>query len=148
MTSARTRRAFHTNVGRRGAALLGLAVADALYAVSLLDDGQRQSATVRWFETIGPLHLWVALWLGVAALCLAGVVAGFVQPRGSRHWAFFGAVGIKLWWLIMCVTGWFSGEVSIGAVGLWFGLLFFVLLISGWPEPASWNEDQPPSENG
>lgn len=148
MTSDRTRRALHTNVGRRGAALLGLGVADVLYAVSLLDHGNRQSATVRWFATIGPVEMWVAMWFIVAAICFAGFATGFIHPRSSRHWAFFGAVAIKAWWLIMCLLGWFSGQVSIGSVGVWFGFLFFVALIAGWPEPASWNEDRLPGENG
>lgn len=130
------RRVAHENVGRRGAALFGFGVADLLYGISLIaPGGSAQNATIRWFETIAPLPIWLTLWCAVSALCFIAVAVGFIRPRASRYWAFTACIGIKVWWVIMCITGWWAGELSLGSVGVWFGLAYFVALIAGWREP-------------
>ncbi len=137
MNLTRVRRAAHRHVGRRGAALIGFGIVDAVYGASLIShSGVVPNATARWFETIGPMWLWVGLWWAVAVFCFASAV---VTTRDV--WGFLAAIGLKVWWVILCFAGWRSGEVGLGAVGLWFGLAYFAALFAGWPEPAETDEN-------
>lgn len=133
--------AMHRRVGRRGSALLGMAVADALYAVSLLDP--TGTASGRWFSQIAPLPLWCGLWMLVAFTCMAGFLAGLCGKAGSRWWAFAPAVGIKVWWTLLSVAGWAAGDLSSGPMGVWFIITYFAALIAGWSEPDSSGQNEP-----
>lgn len=132
------RRVAHERVGRRGAALLCFALTDVIYGMSLISaNGMQQNATVKWFSTLGPLWLWFSLWISVAVVC---AIAAFSNQRDL--YGFISAIGIKVWWSLMCLVGWIAGEMTLGAVGVWAGLAVLVALIAGWPEPDAYGENE------
>ncbi len=133
----RMRRAAHSKVGRRGAALIGFGIVDVIYGASLIQpSGSIPNATARWFGSIGPMSLWVALWWAVALVCFMSAIC-----KSRDGWGFAAAIALKIWWVLLCFVGWRSGEVSSGAVGVWFGFTYFVGLIAGWPEPSDPDEN-------
>jgi hypothetical protein len=128
-------------MGRRGATLFVLGVADVIYGASLISSpGVSPNSTMLWFDQLGPMWLWTGLWWMTAVACFANVT------RHDDRLGFAAALGIKISWMIVCLAGWLAGAVGLGAVGVFFGLTCIVVINGGWPEPhhavAQWTEDQ------
>jgi hypothetical protein len=131
-------------IGLRGATLLTLGVADALYGASLITSpGVSPNSTMIWFAERGPMPLWVGLWWTVAALCF---VHAF-RREGADGLGFAAAGIIKSFWVLVCGWGWLEGQVGLGAVGVFFGLGVVVVINSRIREhhdaPAQWTDDLP-----
>jgi len=124
-------------VGRRGDALLFLALLDVGYGLYLFapPPDQRLSTLLRFIAEIAPLWVFGALWTVVGILCAA---SAFLRKPGPDRWAFAAAVGIKMLWALISLVGWAVAGLPYGWFSSLFWLVFarFVYRIGTWPEPA------------
>ncbi|MGC5033090.1 hypothetical protein [Micromonospora sp. DT229] len=129
MTEARLR----GRVGRRGSALLVFAALDVAYATRLTTVQPPATDFYAWLHLPMPLWAWGALWLAVAALCTIGAW------QDCDRVAFTAAIGIKVLWCSLYLSGWLLGEVPDGWVSacIWAAFAAVVWLIAGWPEPVN-----------
>jgi hypothetical protein len=142
-----------TNVGYRGRALLILGFLDLTVSTSLaviaLENRTVTGATGFIARTL-PAEVLATGWAVVAFLCF---VFAF---RRHDAFAWASAIGIKVFWGLLSVVGWMTGEIPNGylAAGVWWAFAGLVWLISRWPEPATEDDypidypDPPNASNG
>lgn len=94
------------------------------------------NATFHWFNTIAPIRAWSCLWIAVGLVC---VVYSF---RRYDRLGWMAAVGVKMLWGLLSLSGYYAENVSIGSVGIWLGLALIVWRLSGWREPEPEREDE------
>lgn len=125
--------ALHGRVGRRGTALLAFAALDLAYALRLATAEPAVGTIYAWLHGPAPLWPWAGVWFAVAAVCVWGAV------RGRDHMAFVAAIGIKVGWCSLYLSGWLLGELPDGWVSamVWGTFALIVGLIAGWPEPVN-----------
>lgn len=116
-------------VGHRGRALLYFGMVNAIYAIGLFTAPDDANATFRWFASIAPLESWAALWLG------SGLAAWYHAFHRHDRFGFVALMGVYVVWSIGCLAGWVTDDITLGAVGIWAGLVFLVHDISSWAEP-------------
>jgi hypothetical protein len=121
------------HVGRRGRVLLFFGALDLIYAFSLAspDADTRRGPLFSWLAEIAPTWIWAAAW---------GVVGAILVWQAFCHRDAIGyaaAIGFKIGWGIVCLTGWLFGGVDRGYVSaaIWLAAAFLVGTIGGWPEP-------------
>lgn len=126
-------RRLHRRVGRRGTALLVFAALDTAYGVRLATATADDQPFYAWLHELLPLWPWAALWLAVAGIC----ILGSMQP--CDRVAFTAAIGIKVLWCSLYLSGWLLGDVPDGWVSaaVWGAFAMCVWLIAGWPEPVT-----------
>ncbi|MUN41394.1 hypothetical protein [Actinomadura litoris] len=114
-------------VGKRGIALLFLALLDLLYPIGLA--GQ-PAATRAGYEVVAPWQVWAVLWLLTGLLCAAQAFA-----RRDRL-AFTVAVAMKVLWGTVALIGWIAGTSPRGWLSalIWLTFAGFVAVISTWTE--------------
>jgi hypothetical protein len=117
--------------GRRGRALLGFAAIDTVWGVRLATVDPDATDFYLWLDTLSPLWWWSLPWFAVTGMCLVGA---FQQ---CDRVAFGGAIGIKVMWGALYVSGQVLGEVREGwpSAAVWLGFAWLVWLVAGWPEP-------------
>lgn len=119
-------------IGRRGTLLLILFVADVGIGFSFLDptDALAQSESYIWRSQWAPSYAWGLLWILVGAICAAS--AFFRHDRAG----WIAAVGLKLLWGSMELTGWLAGAIDLGyrPALIWFAFAIFIHVVSGLPE--------------
>jgi hypothetical protein len=84
----------------------------------------------RWVNEVWSLSAWAALWASVGAVCVYHALHHY------DRFGFVAAIGIKVIWGFLALAGWVTEGVTLGSVGIWFGLAGLVWVISGWPDPA------------
>lgn len=121
---------------RRRGSLLGFGIIHLIYGTSMLAaDRSVTNTTLTWFNEIMPLHAWAVIWYAIGITCL---VHAF---RRNDGWGFAAAWMLMLFWAIMSLVGWIASNVTIGSVGIWFGLTWLLWNDSGWAEPDPTGED-------
>lgn len=118
---------WRADIGRRGAALLILAAADAAYGLALLAGYIPASIAAE----LAPPSTWGTLWL-LTAILLATAAFSPVDRL-----AFALATLVKFGWaaLIVADLAEHGTEGGWGPAVPWLALAGLLLLISGWPEP-------------
>lgn len=133
-------------LGFRGSALLFFATLDATFSFSYFKPPPeaRQSAGLRFVDTVAPLWFWGALWGAVGLLCL------LYAFRTKDKVAFSAAIGIKILWGCLYIVGAFTAHLERAYVsaGLWLCIAGFVGIIAAWPEPSRAPLTPPPSKEG
>jgi hypothetical protein len=120
-------------VGRRGTALLTYAALDITVGLRLATARPDAAAFYAWLDGPAPLWAWSVPWLAVAAVCTVGAFGGRDKA------AFTSAIGIKVLWCSLYLSGWALGEVPDGWVNgaVWAAFGMVVWLVAGWPEPVN-----------
>ena len=120
-------------IGRRGAALITFAVLDVVYGLRLSTANPSAQPFYNWLDGPIPLWPWAVLWFAVAVLCILGSV------QGCDRTAYTAAIGIKVLWCCLYLSGWALGAVPEGCVSaaVWRAFAACVWLIAGWPEPVT-----------
>lgn len=125
--------------GYRGRALLILGILDIAVATSLVQLilSGRGTASSGFIARAIPPEVLAGMWVAVAASCL---IFAF-RERDAFGWA--AAIGIKVFWGLLSLVGWFSGEIPNGYLGavIWWAFGALVWLISRWPEPRPAHSD-------
>lgn len=120
-------------IGRRGCALLFLALLDLVYCVSLLAPSRtlRVSPSFQFLGKVMPIGCWAALWGLAGVICLAFAFRRRDQP------GFAAAIGLKVLWGTVYLGGWLFADLERGYVSaaIWLAFAAFVALLAGWPEP-------------
>ncbi len=121
-------------LGRRGSALLAMAVLDVFYGIRLITVDPGGSDFYRWLDAAVPLLFWGVLWLVVAALCLLSAF----RPTNDRA-GFLAGLLIKILWSALNIIGYLTGEVFDGWMWavIWTGFAVIIGIITGWAEPIS-----------
>ncbi|SCF42631.1 hypothetical protein GA0070563_112106 [Micromonospora carbonacea] len=124
---------LHHKVGRRGTALLVFAALDVAYGLRLASASPDAQPFYAWLHGILPLWPWAVLWIAIAVVCALGSV------RNCDRVAFTAAIGIKVLWFSLYLSGWVLGDVPDGWVSavVWGSFAMCVWLIAGWPEPVT-----------
>ncbi|MEV2239539.1 hypothetical protein [Micromonospora sp. NPDC049891] len=116
------------------------AALDIVYAARLatVDPGER--GFYSWLHECAPLRLWAVPWLLVAVMCAHGALRTTCDKA-----AFAAAIGIKVLWSCLYLSGWLLGDVPEGWVSasVWAAFAACVWLIAGWPEPIN-GKGRPP----
>ena len=130
-------RLIRNRLGRRGATLLVAAFVDIVYGCSFIAPESRHQSealpTYRQLLDVAPLAVWGGIWLAVAVVCL-------VQAWMRRDAVAFGAaIAIKAVWATLMFVGWIHYHAPRGllSAAFWGVMAGFVVVISGWREPAS-----------
>lgn len=120
-------------VGKRGRMLLFFGSLDVVYAASLTapDATTRGAPLFVWLAEIAPLWVWALAWGAVGVTCLW---QAFCRRDAVGYAA---AIGLKIFWGIVCLGAWLFGGVDRGYVSaaIWLGLAYAVSVLAGWPEP-------------
>jgi hypothetical protein len=129
---ARAERLRH-RVGRRGIALFTFAALDTGYAFRLATAYPEGGTLYGWLHGPVPVWPWAALWLAVAVVCTVCAI------RGGDRVAFTAAIGIKVLWCSLYLSGWLLGQVNDGwsSAMFWGAFAVIVWLVAGWPEPVN-----------
>lgn len=124
---------LHGQVGRRGGTLLVFAALDLAYALRLATARSDGQTIYAWLADPLPLWPWAALWAAVAVVCTLGSV------RACDRVAFTAAIGIKVLWCSLYLSGWALGDVKDGwaQAAIWGAFALVVWLVAGWPEPVT-----------
>lgn len=124
------RRLWH-RVGRRGAALLFLAVLDVVIAWSLLRPAYPVPQSTAYVAGLAPLWAWAALWAGCGCLCALNAF------RRVDRVGFGAAIAVTALWGLCLAGGAITGHIDRGLVSavVWLTFAAFVGLLSTWPEP-------------
>jgi hypothetical protein len=119
-------------VGRRGAALLTLALLDAIYCYGLLNAPRPLTPFYAWQTTLMPIYAWAIWWAVVGAICLVFAFCTWDTP------AFIAAVALKVGWALVALLGWLDGAVDRGYIsaGIFLVIAGGVFLVAGGIPPA------------
>lgn len=121
------------HVGKRGRMLLFFGFLDVVYALSLTapDQTTRRLPMFVWLAQIAPLYVWASAWGAVGLVCL------WQAFRRQDRIGYAAAIGLKIFWGIVCLGAWLFGHVDRGYVSaaIWLGLAYVVSVIAGWAEP-------------
>jgi hypothetical protein len=122
-------------VGRRGVILLILCVGDIGIGLSFLTPTPELAASQSfvWRSQWMPSYAWGWLWIAVGVTC--GVCAFF--RHDTLGWS--SAVGLKLLWAMMELTGWLAGAIALGfrPALIWTIFAALVLAVAGFTERPS-----------
>lgn len=132
-------RSAHSHLGRRGECLLFFGALDLVYAWSMFfasPSARASNTTYVWVAAIAPLQAWAMLWALVGVICL------YHAFQRYDRFGFIAAIGIKMIWGVVTLGGWLLEDVTLGSVGIWFGLAGLVWRISGWRECDDDREDE------
>lgn len=124
------------HVGKRGRVLLFFGLLDVIYAASLIAPNAETRARpfFAWLAQIMPLWVWACAWGAVGLVCLWQAFTRRDQIGYTT------AIGLKVWWGLVCLGGWLFGGVDRGYVTavVWLGLAWLVGNLASWPEPGDW----------
>lgn len=137
ITPTRRRAGLGRYVGRRGAVLLVMAGADAVYGFALISTLGVSEVPNWWPASVGhvgtiAVSTWGIVWLAVALLLIVGSL------RRAPDWAQFGAqLGLLSWWAFAALLNWIDNPSpgSWGPAAIYAGLAGLVLITAGWEEP-------------
>lgn len=119
-------------LGRRGKALLALAILDLVYAYSLWESSRLAKPTAVAGYLVGreALLAYAALWT------VTGVVLAVYAFRRWDAPGWSAAIALKVFWGGLIGVGWVTGQAPRGylAVAIWWAFAWLVVIISGWPE--------------
>jgi hypothetical protein len=124
-----------SKLGFRGAFLLGLAMIDVIYGLTLLlpSTETRAGSAYAWRSEFLPTEAWGALWI------LVGVFLSTQAWARRDRAAYAVAVAVKLLWAVIAIMSWVLGPVpasgawGLGSIFLAFAWLTFVASL--WSEP-------------
>lgn len=131
------------HVGYRGSILLGFAVVDLAYAITLATSDPESTAVYRWFNAIMPLMVWAAAWLAIGTMCAWFAFRDHETESGPADLpGFQAAISIKMVWGLGCVLGWAMADVPLSSLAIWLVLAFIVWRNAGWAEPRLGAQDR------
>jgi hypothetical protein len=117
-------------VGRRGSALLFLALVDLAYSWGLYVPLHPLSPVNMYLDGIGTLWFWGTLWGITGIIC---IIAAF---RRQDRFGFAAASLLKVFWALMNFAAAIFGHVPRAGVSaaIWLCLSGWIYIISTWPE--------------
>jgi hypothetical protein len=120
-------------VGRRGAVLLILAAVDIGVGLSYIFPTAETAASqsAQWRDSLAPTEFWGALWIVVGLCCLTAAFFRNDTP------GFAPAVGLKVTWSVLELSGWLSGAIAQGyrPALIWAGYALLIFVVAGLSEP-------------